>query len=411
VLLLALKSPASTVFTWDQIRAALAGQSLPLGLVDLDAFDANVDTLLRVTAPRSTLRVATKSLRVPALIRRVVERGGARVRGLMPFHAREAALLVEQGFDDLLMGYPVATRADADVLAGLASRGVSVVATVDNPEQVRELAAAARAVDTTLSLCIDVDMSMQLPGGVHIGVRRSPLREPADVVLLANLIRSTTGVELSAMLAYEAQVAGLPDHNPNNQPSLDPVRRVLKKRSIVVAAERRAACLAALREAGHQVRLVNGGGTGSLESTSIDPSVTEVTAGSGFLAPLLFDHYDGLSLQPALFFVMGVCRVPGPNLVTCSGGGYIASGASGADRSPQVYLPKGLRPLSMEGWGEVQTPFESRSAAIFHVGDPVVARPAKGGELAERFGEYVLLSGGRVVDRVQTYRGYGGAFG
>lgn len=404
-------SPDCAVFTWDQIRSALAGESLPVALVDLDAFDANITTMLRATAPRTTLRVATKSLRVPALIRRVAERGGERVRGLMPFHAREAALLADLGFDDLLMGYPVTTRADADVLAGLASRGVRIVATVDNVEQVRELAAAARAADTTLPLCIDVDMSLQLPGGVHVGVRRSPLRAPADVVLLANLIRSTTGVELAALLAYEAQVAGLPDHNPNNTPRLDVVRRALKRKSIAVAAERRASCLAALREAGHDVRLVNGGGTGSLASSSIDPSVTEVTAGSGFVSPLLFDHYDGLALEPALFFVMGVCRVPGPGFVTCAGGGYIASGSTGADRSPQVFLPRNLRPLSMEGWGEVQTPLECPPALSLHLGDPIVARPAKAGELAERFNEYLLISQGRVVERVKTYRGQGGAFG
>ena len=39
------------------------------------------------------------------------------------------------------------------------------------------------------------------------------------------------------------------------------------------------------------LRFVNAGGTGSLESSSAEPWVTEVTAGSGLFGPALFDDY------------------------------------------------------------------------------------------------------------------------
>ncbi len=399
------------MFTWEQARTALTSEALPAALVDLDAFDANLRTLLDRTDPRVTLRVATKSIRVPALIRRALERGGARLRGLMPYSAREVALLAEQGFDDFLMGYPVARRIDADALCAVAAAGRQVVATVDHADHVGLLAAAARAAGIELPVCIDIDMSLRPARGVHIGVRRSPLFEPGPVVALADLIAKSGSLRLTSLLAYEAQVAGLPDRNPANQPLLDPIRGLVKRRSIAEAARRRAACLAALRDAGHDIRLVNGGGTGSVGSTSRDPSVTEVTAGSGPMTPTLFDNYADLDLKPALFFALPVCRIPGRGFVTCSGGGYIASGPTGADRSPTAVLPAGLKPLPIEGWGEVQTPFVVPNDVTLRIGDPVICRHAKAGELAERFDTYLLLEGGRVVDRVPTCRGLGGAFG
>ena len=39
------------------------------------------------------------------------------------------------------------------------------------------------------------------------------------------------------------------------------------------------------------------------------------------------------------------------------------------------------------------------------IGDPVLFRHAKAGELCERFNELLLIQGGQVVDCVPTYRG------
>ena len=192
---------------------------------------------------------------------------------------------------------------------------------------------------------------------------------------------------------------------------MDPVRRLVKRRSRPLAANRRRKVVSALRAGGHRIHVVNGGGTGSVRSTGRDPSVTEVTAGSGFLCSHLFDHYDGLPLRPAAFFALPIVRRSDPNHVTCAGGGYVASGPAGPDRLPLVHLPAGLTPLPLEGFGEVQTPFVLGSTAPpLHAGDPVICRHAKAGELAERFERYLLVRGGRVEGREPTYRGLGASF-
>jgi D-serine deaminase-like pyridoxal phosphate-dependent protein len=149
-------------------------------------------------------------------------------------------------------------------------------------------------------------------------------------------------------------------------------------------AERRAEVVAAVREVA-DLRFVNGGGTGSLELTSAESVVTEVTAGSGFFGPGLFDHYRAFDPYPAALFALPVVRRPGPGVVTLLGGGYIASGSAGPDKLPKVHLPAGLKLDGNEGAGEVQTPVLGAAADRLAIGDRVWLRHAKSGELCERF--------------------------
>ena len=116
-----------------------------------------------------------------------------------------------------------------------------------------------------------------------------------------------------------------------------------------------------------------------------------------------------MALEPALSFALQVVRAPGPGLVTCHGGGWIASGEAGPDKLPVPWLPTGLQLLSAEGAGEVQTPLRTGSVHLAP-GDPVFFRPAKAGEPAEHALEYLLVRGDAVEARVPTYRGEGGCF-
>jgi D-serine deaminase-like pyridoxal phosphate-dependent protein len=158
------------------------------------------------------------------------------------------------------------------------------------------------------------------------------------------------------------------------------------------------------------LRFVNGGGTGSLELTAAEETVTEVTAGSGFFAPAQFDHYSRFTLTPAAGFALPVVRRPGPHAATALGGGYLASGAGNAGRLPVPWLPPGLHLDAEEGAGEVQTPLLGAAADGLRIGDRVYMRHAKAGELCERFDSLHLVEGGRIVDVVPTYRGEAKAF-
>jgi hypothetical protein len=195
-------------------------------------------------------------------------------------------------------------------------------------------------------------------------------------------------------MGYESQIAGLMDEVPG-QGAKNAVIRLLKRRSIPEVNERRRATVAALAAAGHALRFVNGGGTGSFESTRADASVTELAAGSGLYVPTLFDHYRAFRGRPAAGFAVAVTRAPAPGIVTCAGGGYPASGPGGADRLPRPWLPAGCTLIATEGAGEVQTPVRVPAGVRSAPGDPLLFRHAKAGELCERFNELLLIEGGR----------------
>jgi D-serine deaminase-like pyridoxal phosphate-dependent protein len=138
--------------------------------------------------------------------------------------------------------------------------------------------------------------------------------------------------------------------------------------------------------------------------------VTEVAAGSGFYAPILFDNYGAFSLQPAAMFALPVVRKPAKSIATALGGGYLASGVADESRLPKPYLPPGLRFDKAEAAGEVQTPLLGAAARDLEIGDRVYLRHAKAGELCERFNSLYLVSGDRIVEEVPTYRGERQAF-
>lgn len=406
---------ASSWERWQRLRQAVEGQPLPCALVDLDALEANAAALNGIAQRAGkTLRLATKSVRCPELVRMLQASGAPTVRGLMTYTATETAFLAGLGHDDLLLAYPTAQPSDADLLAQLSRKGLLVSVVADDEEQLLVLDAAAARAGTRIRIVAEIDLSLRPAGGaLHLGVRRSPLHSPAELLAFAGKVGERSNLELYGVLGYEAQIAGVTDRSPFS-PLLNAPKRALKLLSRGPVASTRAEVASALKAAGHQIRLFNGGGTGSLRWSSAEDALTEVTAGSGYLDSHLFSYYRDLELTPAAFFALQVVRRPlrGPRgqIVTCHGGGYVASGEAGPDRLPLPALPEGMKLLGLEGAGEVQTPVVLPEGVEVKLGQPLFFRHAKAGELAEHFSEYLLVRGDRVVGRAPTYRGLGHCF-
>jgi len=385
---------------------------LPFAFVDLDKFDRNVAYVAATQKNTGkTIRVHTKSLRCRTLIRRIFEIGGAKYKGLMTFTVEEAAWLAADNFDDFIVAYPSVQTCDIDQLLQLAKTGRSVSLMVDSLEHLEILSRAASKDNVLLHACLDVDMSYRpLKTGIHLGVRRSPIRSVEQAVALAKKAKKLKGVVIDAVMGYEGHIAGPNDDVPG-QWLMNRITRGLKKASIREFTPRRTAIADELRKIGLNIRIVNGGGSGSLVSTGRDPSVTEVTAGSAFYAPALFRFFKEVSFEPSAFFALQIVRKPAGGIITCQGGGYPASGPPAKDKLPVPLYPSGLRYLPLEGAGEVQTPFIlPPDCPDLRLGDPVFLQHAKAGELAERFNQFYLIRGESVVDTVNTYRGDGKAF-
>ena len=377
----------------EALQSATADLDPPFAVVDLTALRANAADLVR-RADGVRIRVASKSVRCRAVLDEALSIDG--FSGIMAYSLREASWLAREGTTDILLGYP---SVDAGALADLDEQAAArIVLMVDGPDHVDLV---RRHCPVPLQVCLDVDASLRI-GRVHLGVRRSPVHTVRQAVAAAEAITARPDVSLVGLMFYDAQIAGLPDSSL--------LVRLAKRRSAAELGRRRRAIVAAVSDIA-PLRLVNGGGTGSLHVTGRDPVLTELAAGSGLYGPTLFDGYRSFRPRPAAYFVSSVVRRPDRRHAVAYSGGYVASGPPGWSRVPKPSWPTGLELLGNEGTGEVQTPLRGAAAARLRLGDRVWFRHAKAGELCERFDSLHVVEPSGAVRAVPTYRGEARNFG
>jgi D-serine deaminase-like pyridoxal phosphate-dependent protein len=394
---------------YERYESIFAGKQAPFAFVDLDAVWSNAADMLR-RAHGKPIRVASKSVRCRPFLRRLLDldRG---FQGMLTFTLAETLWLWDHGMRDLVLGYPTADTACLTRLARLTSEHPDDAPTVmvDCPEHLDLIEEAASSFVAPIRVAIDVDASYwPLGGAIKIGPKRSPVRTPEQVKALAQEIDRRQRVRLVGLMAYEGQIAGVGDDVPGKR-IRSAVIRGMQALSAEELEERRAEIVDAVWDVA-PLEFVNGGGTGSIATTAAEDAVSEVAAGSGFYAPVLFDHYRSFELNPAAMFALPIVRKPSPRIATALGGGYLASGVGAKDRMPVPYLPAGLRLDSMEGTGEVQTPLLGLPTEKLRIGDRVYFRHIKAGELCERFDRLYLITGHTIRDEVPTYRGEGRTF-
>ncbi len=295
----------------DQVDRATAHLDPPFAVVHLAAFDANARDLVR-RADGVPIRVVSKSLRCRYLIERALARPG--YRGVMSYALGEALWLHGCGIsDDIVVAYPTADRGALRALAADDAAREHVTLTIDSVSHLDFIDATLGAGHPPVRVCLDLDMSWRpLPYGpvVQVGTWRSPLRTPAEAAVFAEAILRRPGFTLVGVLGYEGQIAGLGDAPPGH-PLRARVVQAMQARSAAELRGRRAEAVRRIR-ALTALEFVNGGGTGSLESTAADKSVTELAAGSGLVGPTLFDAYRKFHPQPALQYALPVVRRPAP---------------------------------------------------------------------------------------------------
>jgi D-serine deaminase-like pyridoxal phosphate-dependent protein len=400
---------------YDRYEGIFEAVAPPFAFVDLDAMRTNAGQMLE-QAGGLPIRVASKSVRSVALLRRIFELDPG-FRGVLSFTVPEALHLSEQGFDDLVVAYPSVDRGAIGAVARLAAEAASraPVLMVDDRPHLDLIEGTIGGGPAQVRVCLDIDVGWWPLGGrlAKIGPKRSPVRDPARARRMAEEIEARPGTQLAGLMAYEGHIAGVGDRIPG-RPLRSAAIRGMQSASERDIRKRLPGIVAAVRDTlaggGRELEFVNGGGTGSLARTAAAGAVTELTAGSGFYAPALFDNYRSLDLTPAAYFVLPIVRRPKSAVSTVLGGGYVASGPAGADRLPRPELPEGLRYDRQEGAGEVQTPLLGAATYRLRVGDRIYFRHAKAGELCEHFNSLYLVEGERIVDEVATYRGEGRAF-
>ena len=137
-------------------------------------------------------------------------------QGVLAFTPAEACHLADAGIDDLLVAYPSADRAALRAVARRVADGrpERIVLMVDSVEGAALVAAAAREAGVRLPVAIDVDTALRPVRRVTVGVLRSPVRTPGQAAALARSLAADPHLDLVALMAYDAQVAGVGDNVP-----------------------------------------------------------------------------------------------------------------------------------------------------------------------------------------------------
>lgn len=379
---------------------------LPCAFLDEEALERNIQSIVQLCG-RKKVRIASKSLRSVSVMKKILDTDRC-FQGIMCFSPREALFLVKQGFDDLLLGYPAYDQQALQEISLLTKQGLTITCMVDCVEHIDYLEKIAMEVDGCFRICIDIDMSSQF-FQLHFGVRRSPIRTATEILMVIEKIIQSPVLQIDGVMGYEAQIAGVGDNVPK-QVFKNKVVSYLKRKSAMEVVKRRQDIVKAIQGEGVTMRLVNGGGTGSIQTTMQDESVTEITIGSAFYSPKLFDYYKDICFEPAVGFALPIVRQPEPHIYTCLGGGYIASGAVGNDKEPMIWEPRGAKLLTLEGAGEVQTPVYYDGSERVTVGGVMLFRHSKAGELCERFSSLHRIVSNKIIGEYSTYRGDGQCF-
>lgn len=383
-----------------RLEEACRNMDAPVAALDLHALSANAHDLIQ-HAGGKPIRVASKSIRSVAVLQAVLDTKG--FDGVLAFSLAEAIMLVRAGItEDVVVAYPTTSTNALETLLDAPQLLASITLMIDHPDQVRLLYELCATAAGPVRVCLDLDMSLRA-GPLHIGTRRSPIHNVDQATAAAQFVTATNALRLVGVMGYEAQIAGVTDDHAAVTVMKQISQRQLRARrqDMVTAIQQ------VLTQRGHPpLSFINGGGTGSIESTAADTSVTEIAAGSGLYGPHLFDRYDSFTPQPAAFFGVDVVRKPAPRIVTVLGGGWIASGAPGRDRLPEPVYPAGLSYTRTEGAGEVQTPLKTTTPDV-QIGQRIWFRHTKAGELAEHVNQFQIITDNRRTAAITTYRGDG----
>lgn len=386
----------------------LSQQSYPIAVLDVDLLNKNIQKNLE-RAGNKKIRIASKSIRCVEVMKRIFDYH-PQFQGIMAFHGLEAIHLTKAGFDDILLGYPIVDKNLLYKIAEEVKKGKKICLMVDCLEHLEITEEVGRKTNTQFQVCVDIDLSKDYPG-LRFGVWRSSIFNKKTLQLFLDKVKNKQHIKLCGLMGYEAQIAGLGDNISGNFLTNQVVNK-LKSTSIKHIKKWRKEAIDLIQENGFELSIVNGGGTGSLETTIAEEEISEVTVGSGFFCSHLFDNYNNFNLEPAFFYGVQVVRNPKPDIFTCHGGGFIASGEPEAIKAPIIHLPNGLSMMPNEGAGEVQTPLKVKNKTKnFGIGSPVFFRHAKAGELCERFNKIIFIKEDNSLSESLTYRGMGWSFG
>ncbi|RUL87494.1 DSD1 family PLP-dependent enzyme [Tautonia sociabilis] len=261
----------------------------PALLLDLDAFEANVRTMADHFRSRSvSWRPHAKAFKSPAIAHALARAGAI---GVTVAKVSEAEVMAGAGIRDILVAHLVVGPSKVARLAAL-QRQAEVKATVDHPDHLAPMAAAAREAGVEVGVLVDVDL----------GMGRNGVRSVDDAVSLSRRVADTPGLRFDGLMGYEGHTLFIPDQHTKRLAIGEAIGRLVEAKE-------------AVEEAGLPCRIVSAGGTGSYQYTADIPGLTELQAGGGVFACRYYTEVCRVvGHRPAISVLATVVGRPTPSL-------------------------------------------------------------------------------------------------
>ena len=344
----------------------------PALLIDLDAFEFNLDTMANYLAGTETrLRAHAKTHKSPVVAHQQIARGAV---GQCVQKVAEAEALAWGGVRDILVSNEVV---GADKLARLAalSRIATIAVCADDPAHVAAIEAAARDAGVRLSVLVEIDTGMN-----RAGIEAGP---PAAG--LARQIAASPHLRFGGLQAYQGRAQHM--RKPEERqaavgPAIDGARRTVDL----------------LRQHGIDCPIVGGAGTGTFEIRSNSGVYTEIQAGSYCFMDVDYARNLDAAGQPvstfrhALFVLATVISAPRAGVAVVDAGHKAIAVDSGMP-TPLATTGPALHRRQRRAWPHIEFGSETTSPKI---GEKLRFIPGHCDPTVDRFDWYVGIRKGRV---------------
>ncbi|WP_035715912.1 DSD1 family PLP-dependent enzyme [Azorhizobium doebereinerae] len=338
----------------------------PALILDLDAFEANLDTMAARLAPTGAkLRAHAKTHKSAVIARLQMARGAV---GQCVQKVGEAEALAHAGIDDILVSNEVVSPRKLARLAAL-SPIARVQVCADDPAMVPVLEAAAAAAGIRLSVLVEIE----------VGARRCGLEPGAPAAELAARIAASKHLAFGGLQAY----FGSAQHK----------RQPEERRAAIAFA---GACvertLEHLRAHHLDCPIVGGGGTGTFAFEAGSGLWTEIQAGSYIFMDA--DYARNIEPPPfrhSLFVLAQVMSAPAG-----SGRAVVDAGHKAAPIDSGFPVVFGRPDLAYVGASDEHGVIEARDGALPALGEKLRLIPGHCDPTVDRYDWYVGVRGGRV---------------
>jgi D-serine deaminase-like pyridoxal phosphate-dependent protein len=311
-----------------QRAPASAGQRIeevdtPALILDLDAFEKNVQTLANSVAGRVRVRTHAKTHKCPEIAKRQIAAGAV---GVCCQKVSEAEALVEGGIQDILVSNEVVGAQKIKRLADLSQRA-RIGVCVDNLENLKQIAATGAQLDTYIEL--------------EVGMHRCGVAPGEPALALAREIVNAPSLRFAGLHAYHGRaqhVRSLSDRRTAIEQAAQAVRRTREL----------------LQKNGIDTPIVTGAGSGSFMFEVQAGAWNEIQPGSYIFMDADYARNEWAAPLPrfehALFVLTTVMSRPSPELAIVDAGLKASSVDSGM---PTVWGRDGLtftKAADEHGW-------------------------------------------------------------